>query len=203
MNFADIENTWRSPHNRPSPAELEHQSMQLIAELRRRRRGFVFLVGPALAGLTVLTVLILHRMIAPDPALDRIDLAREWGAFVLLVLPWTAAVVFIRQYWRHFVGHAQADLSIRASVSALLDENRLARTRVKVVLLLHGLVLLILPIVGFQLRAAGKAGDEILVPAFVLWPILAAGIGGALLYYYQRKLLPRKRELEVLLGAYE
>ena len=35
------------------------------------------------------------------------------------------------------------------------------------------------------------------------WPLLAAGIGGALLYYYRRKLLPRKRELEVLLGAYE
>jgi len=203
MNFADIENTWRSPPNRPSPAELEHQSMQLIAELRRRRRGFVLHLGLVLTFLTVVTFLILRHVIGTDPALNRIDVAREWGAFVLLALPWIAALVFARQSWRHFAGHADYDRSIRASVSALLDENRLSRTRVKVVALLHGLVLLVLPVVVIQLRAAGKAGDEILVPAFVLWPLLAAGIGGALLYYYRRKLLPRKRELEALLGAYE
>jgi hypothetical protein len=74
---------------------------------------------------------------------------------------------------------------------------------VKIVLLLHGLVLLVLPVVVLQLRAAGKAGDEILVPALVLWPLLAAGIGGALLYYHRRRLLPRKRQLEALLAAYE
>jgi hypothetical protein len=203
MNFADIENAWRSPHNRLSPAELEHQHMQLITDLRRRRRGFVLHLSLVLTFLTVVTVLILRHLISADPALKGIDVAREWGAFVLLALPWIAAVVFIRQSWRHFAGHSQADRSIRASVSALLDENRLARTRVKIVALLHGLVLLILPLVVLQLRAAGKAGDEILVPAFVLWPLLAAGLGGALRYYYRRKLLPRKRELEVLLGAYE
>jgi len=203
MNFADIENAWHSPHNRPSPAEQEKHYMQLITDLRRRRRGFVLHLSLVLTFLTVVTVLILRHLISTDPALNRIDVTREWGAFVLLALPWIAALVFVRQYWRHFAGHADYNRSIRASVSALLDENRLSRARVKVVALLHGIVLLLLPVVVFQLRAAGKAGDEILVPAFVLWPLLAAGLGGALLYYYRRKLLPRKRELEALLGAYE
>jgi hypothetical protein len=203
MNFADIENTWRLPHNQPSPAELKHHHMQLITDLRRRRRGFALHVGLVLTFLTVVTALILRQMIAPGPASSRIDLAREWGAFVLLALPWIAALVFVRQYRRHFAGHAGCNRSIRASVIALLDENRLARTRVKIVLLLHGLVLLVLPVVVLQLRAAGKAGDEILVPALVLWPLLAAGIGGALLYYHRRRLLPRKRQLEALLAAYE
>lgn len=202
MNFADIENAWRSPHNRPSPAELKHQHMKLITDLRRRRRGFVLHLSLVLTFLIVVTGLILRHLIVADPA-NQIDVAREWGAFLLLALPWIAAFAFVRQYWRHFAGHADYDRSIRAGVSALLDENRLSRTRVKVVALLHGLVLLILPVIVLQLRAAGKAGDEILVPAFVLWPLLAAGIGGALLYYYRRRLLPRKRELEVLLGAYE
>lgn len=203
MNFADIENAWRSPHNRPSPAEKEQHYMKLITDLRRRRRGFALHLGLVLTFLTVVTVPILRHVIAPDPALNRIDFAREWGAFVLLALPWIAAIVFVRQLWRHHVGHADYDRSIRASVRALLDENRLSRTRVKVVALLHGLVLIVLPVVVYQLRMAGKAGSEILVPAFVLWPLMAAGIGGGLLYHYRRKLLPRKRELEALLSAYE
>ena len=35
MNFADLETMWRSPHNRPSAAELEKQKMHFVAELRR------------------------------------------------------------------------------------------------------------------------------------------------------------------------
>ncbi|MBL9211969.1 MAG: hypothetical protein JNL92_16035 [Opitutaceae bacterium] len=177
--------------------------MQLITDLRRRRRGFVLHLSLVVAMLSVVTSLTVRHLLSPDPALDPIDLAREWGALVLLALPWAAAVLFVRQSWRHFAGHPRADHSIRASIRALLDENRLSRIRVKVVALLHGLVLLVLPVVVFQLRAVGKAGDEILVPAFVLWPLLAAGIGGALWYHDRKKLLPRKRELEALLGAYE
>jgi hypothetical protein len=79
----------------------------------------------------------------------------------------------------------------------------MSRSRVKSAAILHGVILVLLPLVVWQLRAVGKAGDEILLPAFVLWPLLAAGILFAMYWHYTRKLLPRKRELEGLLKSYE
>lgn len=203
MNFADIEHTWRSPHNRPPAAELEKHKMKLIADLRRRQRGFVIFISLVLTILVVLTAMIGWQLIWPDSARSRIEFSREWSVLLILALPWAAAIHFARQYRRHRASHEHYDRSIHDSVRALLDENRLSRTRVKIAASLHGVFLLVIPLVVYQLRAVGKAGDEILVPAFVLWPIIAAGIGLALLYHYRRKLLPAKRELEGLLTAYE
>ena len=203
MNFADIEQTWRSPHNRPPAAELEQHKMKLIADLRRRQRGFVIFISLVLTILVVLTAMIAWQLVWPDSARSRMDFSQEWGVLPILALPWAAAIHFARQYRRHRAGHAHYDRSIHASVRALLDENRLSRTRVKIAASLHGVFLLVIPLVVYQLRAVGKAGDEILVPAFVLWPLIAACISLALIYHYRRKLLPEKRELEGLLSAYE
>ena len=58
-------------------------------------------------------------------------------------------------------------------------------------------------IIVHQLRAVGKAGDEILVPAFVIWPAYVALMAAWFGWYYFRRLLPRKRELEELMQAYK
>ena len=85
---------------------------------------------------------------------------------------------------------------------ALLDENRLSRTRLKLIAALNGVMLLVMPFIVVQLRAAGKAGDEILMPAFVLFPALMVFVFVVLLLRYRRTLLPQKRELETLLESY-
>ncbi len=203
MNFADIENVWRSPHNRPSAAELEQQKMNLTTDLRRRHRSFVIFIAVVTGALVLLTGRMLLFALWPDPASDRFDFAQEWSFLLLLALPWAAALLFIRQYRRHRARHADYERSIAESVRALLDENRLSSARLKVVAILHGALLIMLPLVVYQLRAVGKAGDEILVPAFVVWPAVALGIGGGLLYHYRRKLVPERRRLEGLLAAYE
>ncbi len=202
MNFAEIENLWRSPHNRPSAAELEAQKMKLIADLRRRRRGvatFIWMVFSALALMTGRFALFLF---SPNPGADRMDFAHEWGVLIVLALPWIAAILIARQYLRHEKEHGNYERSVADSVRALLDENRLARRRMKIAAALHGGFLLVLPVVVYQLRAVGKAGDEILLPAFVGWPVVALCIGTAMVYNYRRKLLPQKRELEGLLESY-
>lgn len=202
MNFADIENTWRSPHNRPSPAALDQMKMKFIADLRRRNRGFWFFITPVLVALTLLTAQVVRHVLAPAPGTDRIDFAREWGFVLMLALPWAAAIYFLRAHRRHRRAHRDYERSIPDCVRALLDENRVARNRLKVAALLHGTFLLLLPVVVFQLRAAGKAGDEILVPAFVLWPLIALGIGIGIWFHHHRKLAPEKRALEEVLASY-
>jgi hypothetical protein len=63
-------------------------------------------------------------------------------------------------------------------------------------------MLLMMPLIVYQLRTVGKAGDEIVVPAFVMLPVLIVCIHGGLWWHRRRVLLPRKRELEALLTTY-
>lgn len=203
MNFADIENMWRSPHNRPAPDQIEKDKLHFATELRRRHRGFVIFLTWIFTVLTVLTGRLVIHALENRATADRIDFSREWGVLLLLALGWAAAFYFAWQYRRHRSEHASGTRSISATLRALRDENRLARLRLRIVAALHGGLLILLPIVVVQLRAVGKAGDEILLPAFIIWPVIALGIILALWLYDRRKLQPRARHLETLLHSYE
>jgi hypothetical protein len=203
MNFADIENAWRSPHNWPSPAQLEKQKMQFVTDLKKRHRGLVAFLALVGVALLVITGKFAFDLIWPDAGVDKVDFAREWAIVPFLALPWIGWALLVRQYRAHRTKHPDYDVSIGASVRALLDENRMERSRYKLIAGLQLATLLVLPLVIFQLRAAGKAGDEILVPAFVIFPAIIAGILAASTWRYRTRLLPRKRELETLLASYQ
>jgi hypothetical protein len=203
MNFADLETVWRSPHNRPTAAQLEKQKMEFLADLRRRRRGnlrFLVLSGLPLVLFTILTV---RHIIAPEPDHTPVDLRREWAIIPLYTLPWIAWLYIVRLHFRQGAQHRQAGASISASVAALLDENHGERKRYKFVGTLLVLSTLVLPLIVHQLRVVGKAGDEILLPGFVLAPALLLGIALGMAVHYRRRLLPRKQELETLLATYQ
>lgn len=203
MDFADLETMWRSPHNRPSVADVERQKLRLVADLRRRRRGnLVFILLSGLP-LVIFTALVVRHVFWPDPDHTPLDLQREWAIIPLYALPWIGWFFSIRLHRRHCLSHQHFESSISASVVALLDENRSERTRYKFIggLLLAGV--LILPLLVLQLRAVGKAGDEIFVPFLVLFPALLLGIVLWMTVYYRRKLLPRKAELEALVATYD
>jgi hypothetical protein len=202
MNFAEIENTWRSPHNRLNPAELEKNKMQLIAELRRRRRATIGLLGVTFLPLAFVTGRLVLHLLHAEAGRDPVDLATEWGVVPFFLLPWIGWLSMVALYRRHRARHLNYDQSIRASVQALLDENRTERTRCKVIGGLLIASVAALPIVIQQLRAVGKAGDEILVPAYVIYPGYVILMVGWTIWHYRRKLLPRERELEELLNVY-
>lgn len=203
MNFDEIESVWRSPHNQPSTSELEEHKMKLVTELRRRRRASRGLLWITALPLLFITFKIVQHALWPDPAHTPMDWEREWAVLPFLTLPWFGWFMMLRLYLRHQRRHPDCEGSIRESVAASLDENRTERARYKVLTgLLVGSVPLLL-IVVHQLREVGKAGDEILVPAFVIWPGYVALIVGWFGWYYVRRLLPRKRRLEELARAYE
>lgn len=202
MNFADIEKTWRSAENRPSAAQLEKQKMDLINELHRRRRASRGLLVLTAIPLVLISGRLLLHFLWPDPALDRLDLAREWMVVPFFLLPWAGWFLLWRQHRRHEAAHGGYAGSIQASMAALLDENRREGVRALVAV---AALLLSLPLLGgvvWQLRAVGKMGDEVLIPAFVIYPayvvLMVAWIG----WQHLRKTAPRRKELEALLSDY-
>lgn len=202
MNFDDISKTWRSPHNQPSAAQLENDKMKFLNDLRKRHRGEIAFMIWILAVLSFLTGAFVLHLFRPDPAEPLTDLSREWGTIVLLALPWATLGVFYKKFRQHRERHSSPERSIRASVEALLDDKRVEADRYKWAGLLNVAMVLLMPLLVYQLRAAGKAGDEILVPAFVVLPALMLAICAAMLGYRRRVLLPRQRELEALLLTY-
>ncbi len=147
-------------------------------------------------------MLFLRQIIHPDPAHDTINLRREWGSVLLMALPWAALVLFYRSHRRHCRSHPDYQSSIPAALRALLDQNRMAQTRQKWVAGLWLLMMLLMPVIVYQLRATGKAGDEILLPALVLLPLLMLVIFLGMFWYHRRHLRPGQHRLESLLASY-
>jgi len=199
MNFDDIEKMWRSPQNALSPAGLARQKTELEQKLRREYRGFLIVTGAGSIWL-LLCVGAFLRYLASGGAFE---LQREWGAVVLFALPLFAAVLFFRQYYRHRTAHAGYGGSIAATVRALLDENRLAQTRIKVIGAMYVIMTLLAPLIVNQLLEAGKVRPrEVASMAVVFGAIVLIG-GGGLVWEFRRNLRPRQRELQTILQSYE
>jgi len=203
MNFDELESVWRSPHNQPTANELEQHKMKLVTELRRRHRASLGLLWLTLLPLLIITYLIVQHALWPEPSHTPMNWEREWAVLPFLTLPWLGWFMMLRLYLRHQRRHPDCDRSIGESVAASLDENRTERTRYQVI---AGVLLASIPLVMLvvhQLRAVGKAGDEILMPAYVIWPAYVAAMVAWFGWYYFRRLLPRKRQLEELAQAYQ
>lgn len=202
MNFGDIEHLWRSPHNRPTAAQLEQQRMEFLNELRRRHRQTRGLLIITFLPLAFFTGRIVAHALFPAQGLDEFDLAREWTVVPFFALPWVAWLVLLRHFLRGSRQRRDSSASIRDSVSALLADNQRRRTFHRIV---AGVLLasaLLLPLIVHQLRAVGKMGDEVTIPVFVIYPLYVGCILIWLVVHDRRKLQPRGRELASLLKAY-
>jgi len=197
MNSADLERAWRSPRNSADPAALARAGDRLFADLERRRRARRLFLALVLGALTLLSVRVALATF-PRAGGPTIDPGRDWASLVFLALPWIGFIVLTRQMLRHERGHRQAEATIGDTVRGLLEENATARAGLRVTAGLLGATVLLLPVVVWRLRATGKAGDEILWPAFLGWPLLAGALLTALWWQDRHRLLPRRRHLEAL-----
>jgi hypothetical protein len=197
MNSADLERAWRSPRNSVDPAALATARDQLFAGLKKRHRARRLFLALVLGALTLLSVRVALATL-PRGGGPAIDPGRDWASLVFLALPWIGFAVLTRQMRRHERGPRQAAETIGDTVRALLAENTTARAGLRVTAGLLGATVLLLPLVVGQLRATGKAGDEILWPAFLGWPLIAGAILAALWWQDRHRLLPRRRHLEAL-----
>ena len=176
--------------------------MKFVTELRRRRRDSLGLLVISFLPLAFLTYKLLAHAVAPAAGSRALNLVDEWAVVPFFALPWIAWLVLLRQFVRG--PRPRGDQApISATIAALLQDNRKQRTFYKIV----GAVLLasalMLPLIVHQLRGVGKMGNEVTIPAFVLYPLYVAGVLIWAVRYDRRTLRPRGHELEALLQAYE
>jgi len=203
MNYADIESLWRSPLNQLPSEELARHQKRFSDDLKKKHRGFLLFISSVLVTLTAITARLAYVLITRSAGSHPLSLANTWGSFLLLGLTWVAPIVLILNYRRHRRKAAVDTPTLRDTVLALLSENRLSRARVKLIACLHGLLMVLMPVIVWQLRTSGRAGDEIVFPAFVLWPAISSCILLIMFWYHQKRLRPRQRQLESVLKNYD
>jgi len=201
MNLNEIEAVWRSSHNQPDPRQTERERSEFVATLRKRDRGFFVGMILIFTWLVVLTGRLLWVLVSPDPVRDRIDFTREWAVILFLLLPWIAAIVFVRQHRERQSRYQEYTGSIAESLRALVDQSRGAEARMRSMLLLHlvGVPLLALSIA--QILAVGKARPQEVSSMIVVFALCIA-VSTACLTWALFRNRRETRRLQALLAAY-
>ena len=127
MDFERLERAWRSPANAPADAACAYLLEETMDTLKRRRDAFARGTGIVAIVLLAWTGKIVWDWFEnPFP----FDIANEWGAVAMLVLPWIGLLAVRAQYYRHLRAFPDPDASMPDTLRALIDENRTARRRV-------------------------------------------------------------------------
>ncbi len=199
MDFETLEKLWRSEANdRATVAET--YVLEATMKTLKQRRG-AFSTGMGLVGLALVlwTGAIIYAVAASKIA----DITREWGIVALLAVSWLAFLRAQAQQRRHLRTWPDATVSMPEALNALIDENRTAKARTRMMGAAFLVFAVVLALSVGQLYAVGKMEWRHVVQASLMF-------GGALLLSaaihsirYVRVLKPEGERLRRLLAQYE
>lgn len=193
MNLNEMQAAWNSPQNNPPSADRQQLAAQFARQMIRRRRFQTIWLITTFAWLTISTVVVAWVFVS-----GQAKPGFEWGVIPLLLLPWVAAVYFLRSYLKS-ASATQGSLPVLDSFQAALQSNRTERTNLKVVAGLLALMVPLLALAMRQLHVMGKVPDRQLASMTLFFgAALLAGLGGIALRYFGQ-LQPQRKRLEMLL----
>lgn len=198
MTFEELIPVFRSSRNAPKPAELERYKAGIATHLRKEYRDFTWHVGMAGA----LTLFLAGGFVQYLRSGGAFDLQREWASIVFLLLPITVAALFVRGFIKHRQQHPRYESSIVEGLRALIDENRLARVRLRVSMVASTLAMAGLPLVTYQLQLVGKQRPHEAASMLAVFGLTYVAAMGWQIWKY-RKLLAEQVRVRELLGSYE
>ncbi len=199
MDFERLERAWRSPANAPAEAACAYLLEETMDTLTRRRNAFTFGTGIIAVVLTAWTGKIVWDWFEnPFP----FDIANEWGAVAMLILPWVALVAVRAQFDRHLRAFPNPDASMPETLKALIDENRTARRRVQLMAVLMTLGAAALAVALGQLVEVGKMTPGNVRDGAILFGGVFAVVWGGIAINYFTRLKPEGARLQRLLAEY-
>jgi hypothetical protein len=199
MTFDDLAPAWNSATNAPDPAQLDRYKASIVKRLNKDHRDFLWHVGMA-SGLTIFLAGGFVQYLRSGGAFD---FRNEWASLVFLLLPFGVAAVFLRGFIQHRRQHPRYDLSIAAALRAMLDENRLARLRLRVSMGVLTLAMALVPVVTHQLQLVGKQRPHEAASMLVVFGAAYLVAMGWQIWRYRWKLLPENSRLTDLFASYE
>ncbi len=197
MSTDDLNHAWKSPANRPSPEASARERAAFVQRLQHEHRSFRFWVIRAFSLLAVITV-GLAVFVADGRAFD---VRREWAVLLLLALPWVAAILFVLRQLRHSRTHPDYAQSVAHSVRALLDANRAAQLRSRILLGLFAFMIPVLAGCIWQLQQVGKARphEAASLALFMAVVMVLSSLG---VYWRSRRLRPEEKHLSELAAEF-
>jgi len=198
MTFEDLVPAWHSARNAPDPAQLARYKANIARHLSKEYRDFVWHVGAAAA----LTIFLAGGFVQYVRSGGAFDLQHEWASIVFLLLPAGVALAFVRGFVRHRQQHPRYDGSIVEGLRALLDENRLARTRLRVSMAVLTGAMALVPLVTYQLQLAGKQRPHEAASMLAVFGV-AYGVAMVWQIWKYRRLAPERARLQDLLESYQ
>jgi hypothetical protein len=199
MNFAELETIWNSADNRPTAAEREKLTHHVLAWVRRHRRRDIIWLAWTFGVLTIMTSFAAWLLFATD----KVNLAAEWAAVPLLLVPWWFAFLFLRRFLRPAGSHCRGDMPIADALAAALKTNEAAQFRLRAVGLLYAVFLPVLAVSMWQLHAVGKASSRELFSMAMFFGGVLLLSGAGVFARYRFRLKPQQQQLEELLRAYK
>jgi len=197
MSTDDLHRAWKSPANRPSPEASARERAAFVLLLQREHRSFRFWVIRAFSLLTVITI----GLGVSVAGKGSFDVRGEWAALLLLALPWVGAILFLRRHLQHRRAHPDYDQSVAHSVRALLDANRAAQQRSRLLLGLFALMAPVLAVSIWQLQQVGKARphEAASLATFMAVVMVLSALGA---YAQSRRLRPEEKRLTELVDEF-
>jgi len=199
MTFDDLVPAWQSSRNAPDPAQLEQYKASVVNRLGKEYRDFLWHAGTAAA----LTIFLAGGFVQYLRGGGAYDWQHEWAAIVFLLLPIGVAALFLRGFVRHRQQHPRYDLSIADALRASIDENRVARFRLRVSMSVLTLAMALTPVVTYQLQLVGKQRPHEAASMLVVFGVAYVFSMGWQIWRYRGKLLPENARLHELFRSYE
>jgi ferric-dicitrate binding protein FerR (iron transport regulator) len=198
MDFETLERLWRSQADAPTVAEA-YILETTMKTLKQRRDAFTFGMGLVGLAMIVWTGAILYAQFIRGV----VDPGREWGVYLMLAVAWIAYLSVQHQYRRHLRAWRDTDASMPQALNALLDENRTARARMRLLAVALIVFCAAIALSLSQLHDVGKMEPQHVLQGSILFggAMLLSAVIQAIRYF--AVLRPEAARLRHLLSQYD
>jgi hypothetical protein len=194
-----MQQLWNASGNLPTAEQRHEMIVGFNNTLRRRRRQELCWLIWTFFVLTVLTAFVSWLLFTTN----KVNLASEWGAIPLLLIPWVFAVIFLKRFLsRRFPVYA-GDISISQSLAANLAVNKAERAKLETLGVMYLIAIPVLALCIWQLYSVGKISSRELISMVSFLGGALALSGGVVFAKYWLGLVPAGKKLNALLSQFE